>query len=136
MPKWPSNTRLVCGTGQSNRRLSVNWRTSPIIRGALSLRRSRVMHANRMEVIGFGPNDLPALKAGGCFTEVISWKTRLFVPVGSQPFGAEPFGAEPFGAEPFGAEPSAGCSPVLDALLREHRAVASPEIMGGGVNGR
>ena len=89
--------------------------------GGLLLRRSRVMHANRMEVTGFGPNDLPALKAIGCFTEIIAWKTRLFVPVGSQPFGAQP---------------SAGCSPVLDALLREHRAVASPEIMGGGVNGR
>ena len=74
--------------------------------GGLSLRRSRVMHANRMEVTGFGPNDLPALKAIGCFTEIISWKTRAFVPLG--------------------AEPSSGSSPALEMLLRDHRVIPAP----------
>ena len=74
--------------------------------GGLSLRRSRVMHANRMEVTGFGPNDLPALKAIGCFTEIISWKTRAFVPLE--------------------AEPSSGSSPALEMLLRDHRVIPAP----------
>ena len=89
--------------------------------GGLSLRRSRVMHANRLEVTGFGPNDLPSLKARGCFTEIIQWQTRVFVPL-----AAEPSGAGPFGAEPFGAEPSSGSSPTLEALLRDHRVIPAP----------
>ena len=79
--------------------------------GGLSLRRSRVMHANRLEVTGFGPNDLPALKAIGCFSEIISWKTRLFVPLG---------------AEPLAAEPSSGNAPALETLLRNHRVIPAP----------
>lgn len=46
----------------------------------LSLRRSRVMDANRLEFVGFVPSDLQRFKAIGCFTEIIQWKTRLFVP--------------------------------------------------------
>ena len=82
--------------------------------GGLSLRRSRVMHANRLEVTGFGPNDLPALKAIGCFMEIIQWQTRAFVPLA---------------AEPFGAKPSSGIAPALDALLREHRVIPAPVSM-------
>ncbi len=74
--------------------------------GGLSLRRSRVMHANRIEVTGFGPNDLPALKAIGCFTEIIQWQTRLFVPLAAEPFGAE--------------------APALETLLRNHRVIPAP----------
>jgi hypothetical protein len=48
--------------------------------GELSLRRARVMDGERMEVLGFGPSDLARFKALGCYTEIIAWKTRLFLP--------------------------------------------------------
>lgn len=48
--------------------------------GGLSLRRSRVMEGERIEVLGFQSSDLSRLKAIGCYTEIITWKTRLFVP--------------------------------------------------------
>lgn len=51
------------------------------IAGGLRLKRSRVMGEARMEVIGHSATALPAFKALGCFTEIISWSTRLFVPV-------------------------------------------------------
>lgn len=47
--------------------------------GGLTLRRSRVMDVNRLELTGFTSSALPSLKALGCFTEIISWKTRLFL---------------------------------------------------------
>ncbi|MCP1201072.1 strawberry notch family protein [Notoacmeibacter sp. MSK16QG-6] len=50
----------------------------------LQLRRSRIMDVNRLEVIGFDPSILPTLKALGCRTEIISWKTRAFLPVGDR----------------------------------------------------
>ncbi|MBP8936890.1 MAG: strawberry notch family protein [Agrobacterium sp.] len=51
------------------------------IAGGLRLKRSRVMGEARMEVIGHSATALQTLKALGCFTEIISWSTRLFVPV-------------------------------------------------------
>ena len=51
----------------------------------LALRRSRVMNAWRMEVTGFDPSILPILKALGCRTEIIAWKTRAFLPLGDRP---------------------------------------------------
>ncbi|MFA1677211.1 strawberry notch-like NTP hydrolase domain-containing protein [Rhizobium mongolense] len=50
------------------------------IAGGLTLKRSRVMGEYRLEITGHTPSSLPALKAMGCFTEIISWTTRLFVP--------------------------------------------------------
>ncbi|MDE2569625.1 MAG: methylase, partial [Sphingomonadales bacterium] len=47
----------------------------------LSLKRSRVNGERRLEILGFDPRALPALKAKGCFTEIIQYQTRLFVPV-------------------------------------------------------
>ncbi|MBA4173125.1 MAG: methylase [Hyphomicrobium sp.] len=46
----------------------------------LQLRRSRLMQVNRIELIGFGPTAVDRLKAMGLFSEIISWKLRLFVP--------------------------------------------------------
>ncbi|MBD3729263.1 MAG: strawberry notch family protein [Sphingomonadales bacterium] len=46
----------------------------------LQLRRSRLMQVNRIELTGFGPNAVDRLKAMGLFSEIISWKLRLFVP--------------------------------------------------------
>jgi hypothetical protein len=48
----------------------------------LVLRRLRVMHENRIELTGFTSGMVEALKARGLFGEIISWKLRLFVPVG------------------------------------------------------
>ncbi|MFC0808980.1 strawberry notch-like NTP hydrolase domain-containing protein [Ensifer sp. P24N7] len=50
------------------------------IADGLTLKRSRVMGEHRLEITGHMPSALPALKAMGCFTEIISWTTRLFVP--------------------------------------------------------
>lgn len=46
----------------------------------LQLRRSRLMQVNRIELVGFGPTAVDRLKAMGLFSEIISWKLRLFVP--------------------------------------------------------
>lgn len=48
--------------------------------GGLTLRRSRVMSAYRLELVGYNAAALESYKAMGCFTEIISWATRLFVP--------------------------------------------------------
>ncbi|WFS69538.1 strawberry notch family protein (plasmid) [Agrobacterium leguminum] len=53
------------------------------IEGGLALKRSRVMGEYRLEITGHTPSALPALKAIGCFTEIISWTTRLFAPAGN-----------------------------------------------------
>jgi hypothetical protein len=46
-----------------------------------SLKRSRVNGEQRLEIIGFDPRALPSWKAKGCFTEIIQYQTRLFVPI-------------------------------------------------------
>jgi hypothetical protein len=35
----------------------------------------------RIEITGLKASDLSYFKALGCFTEIISWKTRLFIPI-------------------------------------------------------
>jgi hypothetical protein len=47
----------------------------------LILKRSLVNGSQRLELSGFGPARLPWYKAQGCFTEIIRYQTRLFVPV-------------------------------------------------------
>lgn len=47
----------------------------------LTLQRRRVNGESRFELSGFDPRSLPALKAQGCFTEIIQFKTRMFIPV-------------------------------------------------------
>jgi hypothetical protein len=46
----------------------------------MQLRRSRLMQVNRIELTGFGSTAVDRLKAMGLFSEIISWKLRLFVP--------------------------------------------------------
>ena len=46
----------------------------------LQLRRSRLMQVDRIELTGFGSTAVDRLKAMGLFSEIISWKLRLFVP--------------------------------------------------------
>ena len=47
----------------------------------LTLKRSRVNGEQRLEVLGFDPRALPSYKTKGCFTEIIQFQCRLFVPV-------------------------------------------------------
>ncbi|PTQ66588.1 strawberry notch C-terminal domain-containing protein, partial [Celeribacter persicus] len=49
----------------------------------LQLRRSRVMAANRIELTGFTETMRDRLRTYGLFREIISWKLRFFVPVGT-----------------------------------------------------
>lgn len=46
----------------------------------MELHRSRVMGANRIELSGFSEAAKDRLKADGFFSEIISWKLRLFYP--------------------------------------------------------
>jgi predicted RNA methylase len=58
----------------------LDGRTVLELDGGLQLRRSRVMGANRIELSGFTDTMLDQLKAFGLFSEIISWKLRMFVP--------------------------------------------------------
>lgn len=48
---------------------------------ALTVKRSRVGGDQRIELTGFSPDRLAWYKSEGCFTEIIRYRTRLFVPV-------------------------------------------------------
>ena len=52
----------------------------------LTLRARRVAGSKRLELEGWRPDQVPALKAAGCFSEIIAHQLRVFVPVGD---GAE-----------------------------------------------
>ena len=51
--------------------------------GDLTLRRARVMDADRFEVAGFAAGSVDQLKALGLMSEIITWKLRLFIPTTS-----------------------------------------------------
>jgi len=65
----------------------------------LQLRRVRIMGEHRVELRGFSEGMIDRLKAMGLMSEIISWKLRLFVPVG------------------------AGGPSILDALMQRHPLV-------------
>ena len=44
------------------------------------LARRRIMGAERIEIEGPADTDMPALKRLGCTVEIVSWRTRVFVP--------------------------------------------------------
>ena len=48
----------------------------------LTLRARRVAGTKRLEVEGWRPEQVPDLKAAGCFTEIVAYQLRAFVPVG------------------------------------------------------
>jgi len=50
----------------------------------LTVRRSAIMHANRVELTGFTDGMVDRLKAMGLVSEIISWRLRLFVPTDHQ----------------------------------------------------
>ena len=41
---------------------------------------SRVAGEQRYEIVGVPPEQLPWLKSIGCFTEIIAFRTRVFIP--------------------------------------------------------
>jgi predicted RNA methylase len=51
--------------------------------GGLQLRRAKVMGMPRVELSGFTDGMVDRLKAMGLISEIISWKLRLFVPIGT-----------------------------------------------------
>ena len=51
--------------------------------GDMTVRRSRVMNAERVELAGFTDGMIERLKATGLTSEIIAWRLRLFVPVGA-----------------------------------------------------
>jgi len=61
----------------------MDQRSSLSLISGIQLRRSLVMGQPRLELIGVGASALAEFKAMGCFTEIIQWKTRLFVPTNS-----------------------------------------------------
>jgi hypothetical protein len=48
---------------------------------AVTVKRSIVNGNHRLEIVGAPADQLPWLKSLGCFTEIIQYRTRLFVPV-------------------------------------------------------
>jgi predicted RNA methylase len=58
-------------------------RTVVDLHDGLQLRRSRVMGEYRVELAGFTDGMVDRLKAIGLVSEIIAWKLRLFVPVGT-----------------------------------------------------
>ena len=48
----------------------------------MTIRRSFVNSAQRIEIERAPAQQLAYLKALGCFTEIIAYRTRVFVPVG------------------------------------------------------
>ncbi len=55
---------------------------SPVeLRGGLALRISTVMSAKRIELTGFRDTEAEQLKSFGFFSEIISWRLRLFLPL-------------------------------------------------------
>jgi predicted RNA methylase len=52
--------------------------------GGMQIRRSLVMHAYRIELTGYPDGALGQLKALGLTSEIIAWRTRLFVPASEE----------------------------------------------------
>jgi hypothetical protein len=60
-------------------------KVQPVGRSGLSLKRAVVGSTARLELVGWVAARLPEYKALGCFTEIIRYQTRLFVPVDRAP---------------------------------------------------
>ena len=79
--------RAACGLGgglgmtpdELDAAILVRGQSFPLANGWKLARRS-IAHIDRIEVEGPTDADLPALKRLGCVTEVLAWKTRVFVP--------------------------------------------------------
>ena len=61
----------------------LDGRTILHLQDGLEVRRVKVMGDFRIEVSGFTDGMVDRLKAMGLMSEIIAWKLRLFVPVGT-----------------------------------------------------
>ncbi|KMO26686.1 hypothetical protein VQ02_34125 [Methylobacterium variabile] len=62
----------------------IGGRASLQLAGGLQVKRVRVMNENRVELIGASESARAGLKTLGLFSEVISYRTRLFIPAGER----------------------------------------------------
>ncbi|QQS13846.1 MAG: strawberry notch family protein [Rhodospirillales bacterium] len=82
-PTWVA--QAVCADGVSLARADawasvLDGRTILELQDGLSVRRSRVMGLNRVELCGFTDGMVSRFRAMGLMSEIIAWKLRLFVP--------------------------------------------------------
>jgi hypothetical protein len=78
-------------------------RTTLSLVNGYQLRRSLVMGQPRLELIGVEGAALTEMKALGCFTEIIQWKTRVFIPVGAHNVLAAVLDKHPVGSNAAGS---------------------------------
>jgi hypothetical protein len=82
-PAWAANASLTGATtltaGAAFAAL-IEGRTVLDLADGLQLHRVRVMGAHRIELSGFADTMRDRLRAYGLFSEIISWKLRMFVP--------------------------------------------------------
>lgn len=83
-PSWVATTLADDApklTGAQVHALVLEGKTTVRLSEGMELHRSRVMGVNRIELSGFSEAAKDRLKADGFFSEIISWKLRLFCPV-------------------------------------------------------
>ena len=78
-------------------------RTTLSLLGGMELRRSLAIGQPRLEVIDAPASHLPEMKAIGCLTEVIQWKTRVFIPTGTTEVLSRVLAKYPVGSSATGA---------------------------------
>jgi hypothetical protein len=82
-PAWAANasvTRTTALTPDAAFAALMEGRTVLDLAQGLQLHRARVMSAHRIELSGFTDSMRDRLRAYGLFSEIISWKLRMFVP--------------------------------------------------------
>jgi hypothetical protein len=82
-PAWAANASMIGTTALSPEAAFaalMEGRTVLDLAEDLQLRRVRVMGAHRIELSGFVDTMRDRLRAYGLFSEIISWKLRMFVP--------------------------------------------------------
>jgi len=82
-PAWAANASLTGSatlTPDAAFAALIEGRTVLDLAEGLQLHRVRVMGAHRIELSGFADTMRDRLRAYGLFSEIISWKLRMFVP--------------------------------------------------------
>ncbi|MCP5762198.1 hypothetical protein NL346_26775, partial [Klebsiella pneumoniae] len=82
-PAWAANASLTGATTltpDTAFAALIEGRTVLDLADGLQLHRVRVMGAHRIELSGFADAMRDRLRAYGLFSEIISWKLRMFVP--------------------------------------------------------
>jgi hypothetical protein len=82
-PAWAANTGVTETPDLSATQALALLREGQTVlhlQDGLQLRRSKLMQVSRIELTGFTSTAVDRLKAAGLFSEIISWKLRLFVP--------------------------------------------------------